>query len=480
MSSPKKNTTTNQDYASQFLEGSLWLIKKMVNSPGHALTFLTFLASSFNLTEARDSDRHNYNRHKLTLHPLTNPLGVTTGIAGSLEYIDHHSNTHDQFQDDEPNNPPVYKGPTTVQFPIGRPGVSDALPNYFIDKDNDSIVRYHKLDYLSLQNQIIFKSSPWIHVDPQTGNIKGHLSSGYDGNHTIYVTATDQRGAIGGKKLTITASSTRPNISFKPKRVYIGQVNKISMPQKDNDGNRIIIESVKTLDKNSSQPSKHIGLPSWATFEPESHKLSITPHKSGDQGFYRLIWTFKQCFTYLRDDTDANNCDRQPIKTSGDVTIPNRPPFVNNHFEDQVIYAFEQWRLSLAKHFEDRDGDKINYIIENKPDWLDYNAQSHMLEAYITQVFGFAQDHEVDIRAIDNYGGHAQAKLTLITKPLMDNLLEWLMISESQQPQFSPYQQFSDTNNKPQTANAQIPMQPFIDDHNQTEIDPKTGSTPSP
>lgn len=465
MPSPNKNPANNQSYASLFLEGSFWLIKKMVNSPGHALTFLTFLTSSFNLVEANERNRQPPDPYKLTVHNLTNPIKVTNKMAGVLEQVPPNPTTNEQSQYNQSNNPPVYTGPTTIQFRIGE-GINHALE--FVDPEGDKFV-CGKLEYISYKNEIFDSSSPWFDVDPETDTIKENLSSGQHGYHPLYVRATDQRGAVGWQKLTMKALNTRPNISFKPISMHIGQSKKLAIPSNDKRGISLNIDYVKTLNKNSSQ--EQMALPPWATFEPKSYKLHIRPDKSGDQGFYSLIWFFKQCFAYLRHDTDSSNCHPQPIKTSVDITIHNRPPFVKKHFDDQVIHAFEQWRFSLAEYFGDRDGDPLKIIIENKPNEVEYNDQLQMLEAYFTSILGF-EEHEVYIRAIDIHGGHASASLNLKIKSLMAQLFECFMTPDAKQPLSNSYQQDIVRNKRPMLSFiGEADHTDDIGKPNQTEVD---------
>lgn len=294
-----------------------------------------------------------------------------------------------------PNDPPYYSGPTTIRFYINGFMSSYVVPDHFFDPEKDPIKRY-----LLPQTS----SSPlWLNMDSETGELKATMISGYQGNYTAKVGAQDKFGAIGWQWVQIEVPNRLPNISISPQTIYVNNEHLLALPSYDADGDQIVVDSFKF--------DQHFGLPQWINFLPESNTLSFSP-KSGNQGINDLSLKVKDCFRYPMHN--HKQCGDHLVTSSFEVAVPDRDPYVTRSFSPQVIAPLQHWRYPLTGHFKDPDRDPLHYEIKNKPDWLQYDPQSKTKELTASlQLTNGLGNHDVVIRALDGYGGQAQAQLRL-------------------------------------------------------------------
>ena len=415
MPSCSQNATSSQSGTTQMLGALFQWLKASMRSPGYFLTLAMSL--QVNLVEAAN-DAGNQQHELITDETPHNLSMFHKEIKACLAEESSTSTIAQQSQFNRLDSTPYYTGPTTIDFPIGRLGVSNVLSNYFVDPKNESIVHYGKVRELS---------SPWFNVNANNGIVTATLLSGYQGkNYTIIATATNKQGMTGEQMLKITAPGTRLHIPPKHQQMSANQVSMLALPVYDYDGDYIIVESAPL-------PPQQ-GFPSWVTFEPKSNTFVFHP-KSDDQRVYNFTMQLRECFQYPQFQDQA--CSPEPITTFIHTIIHNNSPYQKASFKDQTINAYEPWRYSIAQHFKDPDSDQLYFKVDNKPDWLEHNTQSDELEAYPTSLFK-PEVHNLLIHAFDRHGGHAQANLRLRTQPLLP-IVKWLT-KASEQLQYCLFQ----------------------------------------
>ena len=291
-----------------------------------------------------------------------------------------------------PNKPPYYAGPRKIRFFIDGLDVSSVIPKHFFDPENDTITSY---------NLETTSSSPlWLNLNTKTGVMSATMISGYQGNYTIDILATDQFGATGSQTIQLEVPNRSPNITLAPQTVYVNNIRTLAIPQQDQDGDRIEIQSIQ-FDEQS-------GLPSWITLSQESNTLVFTP-KTDDQGPHHIKVNMRDCFQHTH--SKHQHCGHS-VSSLFNLTVPNRSPVLKQPFSDQTIKLLQQWHYSIADHFQDPDGDSLHYTFEHKPGWLHYDPKTKRLKAHLTSPFKL-DNHEILVRALDGHGAQAQGYLKL-------------------------------------------------------------------
>ncbi|NTS78217.1 putative Ig domain-containing protein [Catenovulum sp. SM1970] len=157
---------------------------------------------------------------------------------------------------------------TDVVVNINQPPRSIGLANQYISTDVDSLFMLapftdYEGDILDYQVTGLPKG---LTFDPQTMLVQGQVSFGNEGQYTIQVTATDSQGAQSTDSFTLNVLRNQG-----PQAPSIAPVLNLV------DGERWQ-QSVHFFDQEGdSLDYQVIGLPDWASFDPDSHSIKAHP-----------------------------------------------------------------------------------------------------------------------------------------------------------------------------------------------------------
>ena len=364
-------------------------INLLQNTPPH---YGNIFLNKINLNNGFTWLKADFTNHRIN----GTPTGLVRGrypVDFQLKYgIERPFKLSYQMVINVPNKPPYYAGPRKIRFFIDGLDVSSVIPKHFFDPENDTITSYD-LETTS--------SSPlWLNLNTKTGVMSATMISGYQGNYTIDVLATDQFGGIGSQTIQLEVPNRSPNITLAPQTVYVNNIRTLAIPQQDQDGDRIEIQSIQ-FDEQS-------GLPSWITLSQESNTLVFTP-KTDDQGPHHIKVNMRDCFQHTH--SKHQHCGHT-VSSLFNLTVPNRPPVLKHPFSEGIIHVFEHWQYAVTDHFKDPDGDSLRYKVKDAPGWLQYDSYTQQLKAHLTSFPGDTH-YGATVHALDGHGGRAQAHLNL-------------------------------------------------------------------
>lgn len=241
------------------------------------------------------------------------------------------------------NNPPKITGnaPRVVKV-----GVAYAFHPVATDADGDLLT-------FGINNK-----PAWLAFDASIGRLSGMPSLGNEGTYNdIEISVTDGAATTMLPPFSITVESiTAPNMppvidGVPAASVIVGRTYSFTPFGWDPDGD-LLSYSIQNM-------------PSWATFNPASGRLSGVPG-SGAEGTYANI-----AITVSDNDSSAS----LPAFTI-DVVAANRAPQISGT-PSLTVNAGQNY--SFTPTAIDADADQLTYSIQNQPVWAQFNRASGTL-----------------------------------------------------------------------------------------------------
>jgi hypothetical protein len=233
------------------------------------------------------------------------------------------------------NTPPTISGTPAGFILQGTPYVFQPSAN---DADGDSLT-------FSIVNR-----PAWASFNTSTGRLGGTPGAGQVNNFTNIEISVSDGAAVAtlpAFNITVTATNAPPTLSGSPATVVLENDAYLFQPSaSDADGDSLVF-SVS-------------GLPSWASFNTSTGRLSGTPD-AGDVGSYSNI------AITVSDGAAAANL--APFSIT--VTAVNDPPTISGtpatSVAEGVAYSFQPTAT-------DPDGDSLTFSISNRPAWATFTA----------------------------------------------------------------------------------------------------------
>jgi hypothetical protein len=238
------------------------------------------------------------------------------------------------------NTPPTISG-TPPGFVLQ--GTSYVFQPAANDADGDSLT-------FSIVNR-----PAWTSFNTSTGRLSGTPGAGQVNNFTSIEISVSDGAAVAtlpAFNITVTASNAPPTISGNPSTVVLENQGYLFQPSaSDADGDSLVFSVT--------------GLPSWASFDTSTGRLSGTPD-AGDVG------TFTNIAVTVSDGAAAANL--APFSIT--VMAVNDPPTISGtpatSVAEGVAYSFQPTAT-------DPDGDSLTFSISNRPTWATFTASTGRL-----------------------------------------------------------------------------------------------------
>ena len=241
------------------------------------------------------------------------------------------------------NSPPQISGNAPRMVKVG---VAYAFHPVATDPDGD------RLDF-SINNK-----PTWLDFDASIGSLSGIPLLGNEGTYNdIEITVSDGEAATMLPPFSVTVEpNTAPNMppvidGVPAASVVVGRTYSFTPSASDPDGD-LLSFSIQNM-------------PSWATFNPASGRLSGVPG-SGAEGAYANI------AITVSDSTSSASLPAFTI----DVVAANRAPQISGT-PSLIVNAGQNY--SFTPTSIDPDADPLTFSIQNSPAWAQFNTASGTL-----------------------------------------------------------------------------------------------------
>ena len=199
----------------------------------------------------------------------------------------------------------------------------------------------------------------WANFDPATGRLSGTPGTGTAGTYSnIVISVSDGKASatLTGFSITVSAqpvANRAPTISGSPTAtVTEGSAYSFQPSASDADGDPLTFSAT--------------GVPSWATFNTSTGKLSGTPAK-GTAGTYSGI---------VITVSDGKLSASLPAFSITVAAAPNNPPTISGTPATTVTAG---QAYSFVPTASDPDGQTLGYGIANKPSWANFDINTGRL-----------------------------------------------------------------------------------------------------
>ncbi|MDH3431489.1 MAG: putative Ig domain-containing protein [Gammaproteobacteria bacterium] len=235
------------------------------------------------------------------------------------------------------NSAPSISGTPNTQVSVG--GLYDFTPSAS-DPDGNPLT-------FSITNPPV-----WASFDTTTGRLSGSPTSGDVGPHNnIVITVTDgaASASLAAFAINVTTTNAAPTIAGSPPaQVVVGSAYDFTPTASDPDGD-VLTFSVSNL-------------PSWATFNTATGRLSGTPG-SGNTGAHNNI------VISVSDGAASASLAAFSII----VNAANSAPTISGNPPTQVTVGNP---YNFTPTANDADGDALTFSVTNRPAWASFDAAS--------------------------------------------------------------------------------------------------------
>ncbi|MFI0414119.1 MAG: putative Ig domain-containing protein [Candidatus Thiodiazotropha sp.] len=299
---------------------------------------------TFSITNRPNWANFNTSTGQLSGTPDQNAAGTTDNIVISVS-DGSASASLDAFSItvDDSNQAPTISGTPDTRVAEGS-GYRFAPQAH--DADGDSLT-------FSITNR-----PDWASFNPSTGVLSGtpgYGSAGTTDHIVISVSDGNATASLNAFSITVSDTNRAPSISGTPvTTIEEGNDYSFTPAASDPDGDALTFSI-------SNRPY-------WATFNPNSGRLSGTPDSESAGTYGNIVIS-------VSDGSDSASLDGFTI-TINDVAEPNNAPVISGTPETSVI-AGNEYRF--APDASDADNDELSFSASNLPTWASLNTQTGVL-----------------------------------------------------------------------------------------------------